>query len=193
LTSSAGYYDIDVTATSFTATLTFGYTESALTSAGITEDNITVAYYDSLDTEGYKWHTVEGTVDTQANTISVSTSHFSLWAVTSSEDPVITGVENDPEIQVPDKFELAQNYPNPFNPVTNIRYTLPKMSHVKIEIFNILGQRVRVLVNEDKAPGTHSIRWNSLDDRGMRVASGVYIYRMITDKFVQVRKMVLIK
>ena len=95
--------------------------------------------------------------------------------------------------RLPYRFELAQNYPNPFNPVTTIEYSLPKRSQVTIEIFNVLGQKVRTLVNEAKSAGSYRIEWNGSDDTGRPVSSGVYLYRFQAGDIVQTKKMLLIK
>lgn len=89
---------------------------------------------------------------------------------------------------VPDKFELNQNYPNPFNPTTKITFTLPKDSKVNLSVYNILGERVVELVNEEKKPGYYEY-----DFDGSRLASGMYIYRLQTGEFSSVKKMLLLK
>jgi 5'-nucleotidase / UDP-sugar diphosphatase len=94
---------------------------------------------------------------------------------------------------LPESFELKQNYPNPFNPSTNIEFTLPVSSVVTLEVFNIMGQRVRTLVNEPLQAGVHQVVWNSCGDDGQRVASGVYFYRIQADQLASTRKMVLLK
>jgi len=88
----------------------------------------------------------------------------------------------------PDKFSLSQNYPNPFNPVTKIEFSVKKRSQVKLDVFNMLGQKVETLVNEVKAPGQYSVKWNAAS-----LESGVYFYRMTTDSEVITNKMLLIK
>jgi hypothetical protein len=93
----------------------------------------------------------------------------------------------------PKEFDLRQNYPNPFNPVTIIEYALPKTSQVKIQIYNILGQRVRELVNEMQEPGYKSIHWDGKDDHGDEVSSGIYFYRIEADNFVKSKKMTILK
>jgi hypothetical protein len=93
----------------------------------------------------------------------------------------------------PSDFSLSQNYPNPFNPVTNFQFTLPKSSHVKIEIFNIVGQKVAILVDGDMKPGLYTADWNGRDENGKSVSSGIYFYRMQADDFSDMKKMVLVK
>lgn len=84
---------------------------------------------------------------------------------------------------------MNQNYPNPFNPTTTIKYALPKASKIKLEVFNVLGQKVATLVNARKAAGYHQVTFN-----GRELPSGVYYYRLETDKeFRKTRKSLLIK
>lgn len=86
------------------------------------------------------------------------------------------------------KFKLSQNYPNPFNPNTSISYTIPEATNVKLEVFNLTGQRVALLVNERKSKGVHSVNLSA-----DTFASGLYIYRIRAEGFVQTKKMLLIK
>jgi hypothetical protein len=95
--------------------------------------------------------------------------------------------------QRPTVFALRQNYPNPFNPTTVIQYALPKSSFVRIEVYNILGQRVRALVEEEQEPGYKMIRWDGKDDGGVEVSSGVYFYKIEAGDFTECRKMTLLK
>ena len=85
-------------------------------------------------------------------------------------------------------FELLQNYPNPFNPVTRIVYDVPKNSVVRIEIYNILGQKVATPLNEPVTPGRHVLEFN-----GSSLPSGIYYYKMTAGKFSQTKKMILAK
>jgi len=95
--------------------------------------------------------------------------------------------------QRPNEFDLRQNYPNPFNPTTIIEYALPKASFVKIAIYNVLGQRVRNLVDEEQDPGYKKIHWDGRDDADVEVGSGVYFYRIKAGDFVECKKMTLLK
>jgi hypothetical protein len=94
---------------------------------------------------------------------------------------------------VPQVFSLAPNYPNPFNPSTTIRYQLPLDTQVSLEIYDVLGQKVRTLVSELKPAGHYLVSWDSRDDRNRHVAAGVYFYRLSAGDFSQVRKLLLLK
>lgn len=89
---------------------------------------------------------------------------------------------------LPTEFSIGQNYPNPFNPVTTIRFTVPIQSHVTIVVYNILGQVVRTLVDDDMAPGNHIVRFDAYD-----VSSGVYFYVMRSGAFSQTRKLIILR
>jgi len=100
------------------------------------------------------------------------------------------------EINTPTKptvFSLSQNFPNPFNPKTMIRFALPKDSWVKLEVYNILGQKVKTLVDEKLAAGVKEVEWDGRDGKGLEVASGIYFYRIKADDFSDVKKMVMLK
>ncbi len=90
-------------------------------------------------------------------------------------------------------FSLHQNYPNPFNLRTKIAYNTPKGCDVKLTIYDLLGRRVRTLVDEYQAPGYESVDWDATDDDGDVVASGIYFYRLEGEPFSQTKKLVLIK
>ena len=101
---------------------------------------------------------------------------------------VSVGVESGNLVELPRSFLLIQNYPNPFNPVTRINYALPENCHVKLTIYNILGQKVAALVDGKQKAGYKVARW----DAGL-LSSGIYFYRLQAGDFVQTRKMVLIR
>jgi hypothetical protein len=91
------------------------------------------------------------------------------------------------------KNELAQNHPNPFNPATAISYSIAQTGHVELSVFGVDGRRIRTLVNEVESPDVYRVNWDGTDDRGSRVASGVYFYRISSPHFSATRKMVLLK
>ena len=98
-----------------------------------------------------------------------------------------------PAVTLPQQFALHANAPNPFNAETLIRFDLPTEARVSIEVYNVLGQKVRTLLQERRAAGRYQIGWDSRDDAGRALASGVYFYRLIAEEFVQTRRMMLAK
>ena len=112
---------------------------------------------------------------------------------------IITGTAVDESITdiLPTSFQLEQNYPNPFNPATSIWFDLPTRAKVTLTVFNLLGQEVSTLVDEDLPAGRHLSIWDGHADNGASVASGIYFYKLIADtddnKFVETKKMMLLK
>ena len=103
------------------------------------------------------------------------------------------GITNKNEIQKPNIFLLQQNYPNPFNPVTTLIYSLTEENMVKITVYDMLGRKVRTLVNAAREAGRWSVRWDATNDQGGPVSDGVYLYQIRTDKFSETKKMIFIK
>lgn len=113
------------------------------------------------------------------------------------DDPLPSGVNGTgktgpaaaaPSGDLPREYDLAQNFPNPFNPSTIIRYAIPVKSHVLLTVHNLLGQVVSTIVNGEQEAGFHEIRFDALN-----LASGVYLYRLEAGKFVETRKLTLIR
>ncbi len=98
----------------------------------------------------------------------------------------IVGLSNS--TQTPTQFELKQNYPNPFNPSTTIAYNLLQNSSVSLEVNNVLGQRVDLLVNAEQEAGNHQVVWDA-----SKFSSGLYFYRLKTEEFLQTKKMILLR
>lgn len=94
---------------------------------------------------------------------------------------------------LPDQYGLHQNMPNPFNPSTAIGYQLPEAGAVRLAVYNLLGQEVRVLVDEPRDAGSFTATWDGTDASGRRVASGVYLYRIQAGGFSDTRRMLLLK
>jgi hypothetical protein len=104
------------------------------------------------------------------------------------------GVTGNEETELlPTEFTVSQNYPNPFNPSTKIIFSLPEMAKVTVRIYDMLGREIRTLVNTENSAGTHEVMWNGDNDMGQKVASGIYLYSVSTNKFVQTKKMILLK
>jgi hypothetical protein len=105
---------------------------------------------------------------------------------------IIIGIEPGSDLITVD-YALHQNYPNPFNPSTIIKYDLKETSSVRIDVYNLLGQKVRALVSGIQEAGYREVAWDGRNDSGVAVASGIYIYRIEAGDFVQTRKMILMK
>lgn len=102
-------------------------------------------------------------------------------------------VIDEDETVLPEKFVLYQNYPNPFNPNTTIRFGLPTNSQVKLEIYDILGRLVNVLMDREMEAGYHEIVWNGKTKSGNEAATGVYFYKLQANDFLSVKKMLILK
>ena len=89
---------------------------------------------------------------------------------------------------IPTEFLLSQNYPNPFNPVTTIEFGIPEKGNIRLSMLNILGEEIKVLLNEEKEVGYHSVDFNGSD-----LPSGVYFYQLKAGSFVETKKMVLLR
>ena len=119
----------------------------------------------------------------------------------NKSDDILNSLFNSNSVKkqgnVPLKFELFQNYPNPFNPITTIRYLVPERSRIKIEIYNILGQHIKTLVDEIQDASSYEIEWNGINKNGNLVSSGIFIYRFSAqvgkNKNVFNKKMLLMK
>ena len=107
-------------------------------------------------------------------------------------NPALTGIDGDMS-RIPKVYALDQNYPNPFNHTTRIEYQIPNSGSVSLKIYNLRGELVSTLVDEEMAAGYHSVTWNGLTSSGAPISSGVYLYRIQANDFVQVRKMIMMK
>ncbi len=103
--------------------------------------------------------------------------------------------DNQAEIlsEMPTEYKLFNNYPNPFNPTTIIKYSVPKVSNVRLSIYNMMGQLIKTLVNETKAPGFYNAEWNGTNESNLQVSSGIYFYRFESDNFISNKKMILLR
>jgi endo-1,4-beta-xylanase len=125
----------------------------------------------------YYWH-VSAINDSGA-------SSYSEMTYFTTSDQIVAVEEHEP---TPLSYTLLQNFPNPFNPTTVIRYQVPVASEVRLSVYDVLGREVAVLVNEQKAPGMYEARFD-----GSGLSSGVYFYRMETEGYVQIKKLVLLR
>ncbi len=100
----------------------------------------------------------------------------------------LVGVEKNSKNGTPEEFQLSQNYPNPFNPTTVISFTLKNASHVKLDVYNVIGEKVAELINSNLSTGVHSVNFNAAD-----LTSGIYFYKISAGDFVAIKKMMLLK
>ncbi len=104
-----------------------------------------------------------------------------------------TDVGEDDQQLLPQVFSVSQNYPNPFNPTTNIVFELPRRSHVMLTIYNVLGQTVNILVNREMSAGYYTVDWDGRRSNGSHVATGVYLYQLVADDYIDTKTMILLK
>ena len=141
----------------------------------------TTSFAFSLTLTVNDWHEVTGVVSNENYDLP------KVWWV------FVTGGTEISEDVVSNKTVLHQNIPNPFNPDTNIKFYLDESSYTSLEIFNIRGQLVKTLVNNNLPAGEHSFIWNGKDEKGNQVASGIYLYNLKTKDFFEKKKAILLK
>lgn len=137
--------------------------------------------------------TISASKGLQIRNASVDTTNTSVLATSGSSyilevNGMVSGATLVNDVFTPKKFSLEQNYPNPFNPSTAIRFSIEKESHVKLDIFNALGQRVVTLIDQNMNAGNHEYNFNASE-----LSSGVYFYRIIAGGFIQTLKMILLR
>ncbi len=119
-----------------------------------------------------------------ASTVSYRLKQIDIDGNYEYSDVVEVNVAN----QTPSKYELSQNYPNPFNPTTEINFSIPTNENVSIKVFNLLGEEVAQVINKELLAGSHKIQFDA-----SKLSSGIYFYKMVSGKFVSVKKMILMK
>jgi hypothetical protein len=117
---------------------------------------------------------------------SIDPKFFNSWNFDLKKPQVATAVEENWSVAM--TYELSQNYPNPFNPSTTIQFTIPTQNVVTLKIFNILGQEVMTILNEKMDAGKHIVKFDA-----SKLTSGVYLYQVSAGKFVETKKMILLK
>jgi len=120
--------------------------------------------------------------------IYFSGGRYKIVPRTNADFGIVTGVSVQRENIIPAAYALEQNYPNPFNPSTTLRYALPKAGVVSLKVYNVIGQEVATLVNEYQTAGTYSVKFDA-----SKLATGMYLYRITSGEFSQVKKMLLVK
>jgi hypothetical protein len=128
---------------------------------------------------------------------ALALSFSAMAAAYTFEDllPKVEVAEGQLEVtntEIPAKFGI-ESHPNPFNPSTEIRYQLPQAVDVRIVIYNVLGQQVKELVNRNQEPGSYTVKWDSENEQGVTMPSGMYFLRMKAGSFIANRKLLLLK
>ncbi|MDF1544360.1 MAG: T9SS type A sorting domain-containing protein, partial [bacterium] len=106
---------------------------------------------------------------------------------------IAASVADELDQAVADKFQLKQNYPNPFNPSTNIDFEVEVNALVQLVVYNIAGQIVATLLDTQLSPGEHTILWDTRDEQGNKISSGIYFYRLTVGNSSQTKKMILLR
>ena len=135
----------------------------------------------------YNW-TIPNTPSTQCRVRVRDASSLSLQDMSDSVFTIITSTNISENNSILTKYKLSQNYPNPFNPTTKISYSLPKSSLVQLKIYNLLGQEITTLVNEEKAAGNYEVNYDAIN-----LPSGVYFYKIQAGSFIETKEMILLK
>ncbi len=130
-------------------------------------------------------------VDPFRQHLRVNDAHFSPGTAIDGSFNLL-GLDDDLS-SLPMVFSLKQNYPNPFNPETNIDFSIPVNSDVRLEIYNVLGKKINTLLNKQTSPGLYRIQWNGRDFNGLSVPTGIYFYKLEAEGFTSTKKMLMIK
>ncbi|MFC1726714.1 Ig-like domain-containing protein [candidate division KSB1 bacterium] len=174
--------------------LSLPYKRGLMSNLGIEPEDLSMFFVTnsgSLDSAGI----TDVAVDTANNKITGLIVHFSTIAVAPkpSQPGDVTSIGDSEPASKPESFTLDQNYPNPFNPETTISFDVPRSSFVSLKIYSILGQEVKTLVSGHKAVGKNTVKWDGTNNNGIKVNSGIYIYRLNAEGVTFTRKMVLVK
>jgi len=182
------YPDITFTGTN---TILIYYSEEPLAFSEIElqENDIKIFRWDK---SSGGWQVIGGNIDVESNYVIATINGPGVYTVFATD--ITTDVEDDNHGDVlPYRFELSQNYPNPFNPVTTIEYNLPRKSNVTIEVYNVLGQKIRTLLDREKSAGSYTITWDGKTANCQPAATGVYLYRFRAGDHVETKKMLLLR
>jgi hypothetical protein len=187
------YFEINTTladTVTFEATVSFQYTQALLDSASITDETTLKLF--RYDAGAGIWVQLVTNVETSTKTVSATTNSFSVWSLASVTP---TGIDTDNKNNsAPVVFSLGVARPNPFNPSTTIAYEVPEQTHITLTVYNLLGQEVVRLMDQVQAAGRYEVVWNGINTRGAGVASGIYLYRIVSGSgYTETKRMTLLK
>ncbi len=182
----------------------------ALLAEAVVDIRRVAAGQDPVHDPALNWHGVDDYLDfanrwpldfdlsyTNPELLTASTHGFPVgdlnWFPDKYEQWLIVSVDEPGSDLIPEDFYLSHAYPNPFNPETNIDFRIPHTSDVRITIYNVLGQQVSVIMDQELHAGSYTVTWNGTNDRGFQVPSGVYLYRIEAGQFNETKKVVFLK
>jgi len=163
------------------------YTDGSNLYASVAQDD---SAYVSTD-GGTTWSDISGGLNHRIKSFTMHNGK--LFAAQWDTDSSLIRFDGTLDVEkeegvIPQKFNLGQNYPNPFNPSTNIKFSIPQSSYVTLEVYNLVGERVGILVSEQLGAGTYNYDWNASN-----LTSGIYFYRIQAGNFIETKKMMLLK
>jgi len=135
----------------------------------------------------------EGTLATINVAMKDKEATGTIQGFTKLNDNIVNNLSAVKIKEIPAQFAISQNYPNPFNPTTSIKFAIPENVNVNLEVYNMLGQKVKTLINGEQEAGYYTVNWDGTNEFGSKVSSGIYIYRIIAGKNVSTMKMNLLK
>jgi 1,4-alpha-glucan branching enzyme len=124
---------------------------------------------------------------------SITIPAYTALVYANTPDTNLVGIGDSKLVNLPTSFDLKQNYPNPFNPETIIEFHVPTSDRVVLSVYNIIGQKIINLTDQNYSPGIHHIKWNGYSERGEAVSSGIYILQMKAGKFIKHQRMLLLR
>tara|TARA_Y100001936_G_C15872339_1_gene558357 strand:- start:39 stop:818 length:780 start_codon:yes stop_codon:yes gene_type:complete len=174
---------------SYTTTVTFEYFGNVFTRTYESNDSL-------VSIPGYEWSELMTNFNIQRVTMEYYVTASDTQYMVESESGEFVFENTVLSIDrglTPLSYKLHQNYPNPFNPVTTLRYDLPESSDITITIYDVMGSKVKLLLNKLEDPGYHSVIWDATNTMNQPVSAGVYLYSIETGNFRQTKKMILLK
>lgn len=144
--------------------------------------------------------TFDGATTPNSNGYGGTETYVAVTNVSNSNDTMTADftvrpadVKDELTENSPSDYILRQNYPNPFNPQTKIEYFIPRGGHIKLEIFNVLGEKVKILIEGQQPRGAHQVSWDGTNEQGRPVSNGIYFYQLSTENFEKTNQMILLK
>lgn len=170
--------------------LHFQYRDEDLQAGNLDENSMVLRYWDASQNS---WQVAQNaTVDPVSNTVTLSSNQLNTYYALSAP-ALTTGIDDAPASATPQEFRLLGNYPNPFNPETTIAFELAQSSPVRLEIYNVVGQRLVLLIDEVREAGSHRIVWNGRDAQGRQLPTGIYLLKLQAGTQTAIRRMTLLK